>query len=126
MRRGITLRQARLQAVLAAPGPDRVWPVGGPDCEISSAPARVAAGRRRDETDGTGDWNQLAAREAADGPQIRRAFLWALPYLWRGAALPAPGRIYHLGRCGRCGRALTVPSSVESGFGPECAGRVGE
>lgn len=33
---------------------------------------------------------------------------------------------YHSGRCGRCGRKLTVPSSVESGFGPECSGRLGE
>lgn len=32
---------------------------------------------------------------------------------------------WHEGRCGRCGRRLTVPESIESGFGPECAGRVG-
>lgn len=32
--------------------------------------------------------------------------------------------IFHEGRCGRCGRVLTVPESVESGFGPECAGRL--
>jgi hypothetical protein len=31
----------------------------------------------------------------------------------------------HAGRCARCGRALTVPSSIDSGFGPECAGEVG-
>lgn len=31
----------------------------------------------------------------------------------------------HAGRCARCGRALTVPSSIDSGFGPECAGKVG-
>lgn len=31
----------------------------------------------------------------------------------------------HVGRCARCGRALTVPSSIDSGFGPECAGKVG-
>jgi hypothetical protein len=30
----------------------------------------------------------------------------------------------HEGRCGRCGRALTVPSSIDSGLGPECAGRI--
>ena len=29
----------------------------------------------------------------------------------------------HCGRCARCGRQLTVPSSVDSGFGPECAVR---
>ena len=30
----------------------------------------------------------------------------------------------HEGRCGRCGRTLTVPSSIDSGLGPECAGRI--
>jgi hypothetical protein len=28
--------------------------------------------------------------------------------------------IWHEGRCGRCGRKLTVPESVSSGYGPEC------
>ena len=28
--------------------------------------------------------------------------------------------IWHEGSCGRCGRTLTVPSSIASGFGPEC------
>jgi len=32
--------------------------------------------------------------------------------------------IWHEGRCGRCGRELTVPSSIESGFGPECIKRI--
>lgn len=31
---------------------------------------------------------------------------------------------WHEGRCGRCGRRLTVPESIESGFGPDCIGRV--
>jgi hypothetical protein len=29
--------------------------------------------------------------------------------------------IWHEGKCGRCGRVLTVPESIESGIGPECA-----
>ena len=28
--------------------------------------------------------------------------------------------VWHEGKCGRCGRKLTVPESIESGFGPEC------
>jgi len=28
--------------------------------------------------------------------------------------------IYHDGRCGKCGRQLTVPESILTGFGPEC------
>ena len=27
---------------------------------------------------------------------------------------------WHEGRCGRCGRKLTVPESIEAGYGPEC------
>lgn len=33
-------------------------------------------------------------------------------------------RLHHEGRCGRCGRLLTVPESVESGIGPECASKM--
>lgn len=29
----------------------------------------------------------------------------------------------HAGRCGRCGRVLTHPESIDSGMGPECSGR---
>lgn len=31
--------------------------------------------------------------------------------------------VWHEGRCGRCGRVLTVPESIESGIGPTCAGK---
>jgi hypothetical protein len=34
--------------------------------------------------------------------------------------------IFHEGRCGRCGRKLTVPGSIESGYGPNCAAKIGE
>jgi Family of unknown function (DUF6011) len=34
--------------------------------------------------------------------------------------LPAGWAFHHDGRCARCGRRLTVPESIESGFGPEC------
>lgn len=30
--------------------------------------------------------------------------------------------VWHEGRCGRCGRKLTVPESIETGLGPVCAG----
>ena len=30
-------------------------------------------------------------------------------------------RVYHAGNCGRCGRLLTTPESVELGLGPVCA-----
>jgi hypothetical protein len=30
---------------------------------------------------------------------------------------------YHAGRCGRCGRTLTTPESIEKGLGPICAAK---
>lgn len=32
----------------------------------------------------------------------------------------SPMKIYHLGRCARCGRKLIDTKSIESGFGPKC------
>ena len=52
------------------------------------------------------------------------AIRWALRLIWAEKTLPAPAAILHAGRCGRCGRLLTVPSSIETGFGPECAGKI--
>ena len=31
---------------------------------------------------------------------------------------------YHEGRCGRCGRSLTVPESIQTGLGPVCSGKL--
>jgi hypothetical protein len=53
-----------------------------------------------------------------------QAFAW----VWRGLmqnALPDTVEVWHEGRCARCNRKLTVPSSIASGFGPECAGKTG-
>jgi hypothetical protein len=33
--------------------------------------------------------------------------------------------VWHEGKCGRCGRKLTVPESIASGFGPECITMLG-
>jgi hypothetical protein len=38
--------------------------------------------------------------------------------------LPDCIQVWHEGRCACCGRPLTVPESIESGFGPICAGRM--
>lgn len=51
-----------------------------------------------------------------------QALTWALRYLLQGV-LPPQCEVWHDGRCGRCGRMLTVPESVSLGVGPECAKR---
>jgi hypothetical protein len=33
--------------------------------------------------------------------------------------------VFHEGRCGACGRKLTVPESIERGIGPECYAKQG-
>lgn len=50
------------------------------------------------------------------------AFAWVWGRLQKGR-VPETCDVWHEGRCGRCGRRLTVPSSIESGLGPECARR---
>jgi hypothetical protein len=39
--------------------------------------------------------------------------------------LPGQLEVRHEGSCGRCGRLLTVPESVDRGIGPECASKMG-
>lgn len=49
-----------------------------------------------------------------------KAFDWFWGQVAKGS-LPDCVEVWHEGRCCRCGRTLTVPSSIESGIGPECA-----
>lgn len=53
------------------------------------------------------------------------AFAWMFDKLVKHA-MPKDAEIWHAGRCGRCGRKLTVPESISTGFGPECAGKLEE
>lgn len=51
----------------------------------------------------------------------------AFKWVWEQLAqrnLPSTVEIWHEGKCGRCGRRLTVPESIASGLGPECAGKM--
>lgn len=63
------------------------------------------------------------ARVSADASSAK-AFAWAYRSFAQGV-IPDSLEVWHEGRCGRCGRKLTVPSSIASGFGPECEGKIG-
>lgn len=52
-----------------------------------------------------------------------KAARWVVERVLSGKELPNC-EIWHEGRCGRCGRKLTVPESIELGLGPECATRI--
>jgi hypothetical protein len=52
---------------------------------------------------------------------------WQAPsakHFWAAWNYPGDYELHHEGKCGRCGRKLTVPESIESGYGPECQGKV--
>lgn len=51
------------------------------------------------------------------------AFNWLFAKL-QAEHMPTTMEMWHEGRCGRCGRKLTVPESIEAGIGPECASRM--
>lgn len=51
------------------------------------------------------------------------AFKWAWNHIVENT-VPDSLEIWHEGRCGRCGRRLTDPTSIETGYGPHCRGAV--
>ena len=52
-----------------------------------------------------------------------KTFPWFLRHLQHDN-LPAVLEVFHEGVCGKCGRKLTVPESIERGIGPTCAGGI--
>ncbi len=54
-----------------------------------------------------------------------RVLQWAIHILWKNAPVPDGYLIQHAGKCGKCGRMLTTPESLRSGYGPVCEGRRG-
>ena len=64
------------------------------------------------------------AKIQATAPSAK-AFDWFWRHLSAGKdTLSSLVEVHHCGACGRCGRALTVPESIKSGFGPECLGKL--
>jgi hypothetical protein len=55
---------------------------------------------------------------------VVRALRWCLHQVFVRCAIPADLEVMHEGTCGNCGRRLTHPDSLESGFGPECVRQV--
>jgi len=52
-----------------------------------------------------------------------RALAWFLRELRRTPDDQTPAKVIfrHEGKCGRCGRPLTTPASIDTGLGPDCA-----
>lgn len=54
-----------------------------------------------------------------------RAIEYASRHILNHGEIPAQLEFWHEGRCGMCGKPLTVPESIACGLGPVCAGKVG-
>jgi hypothetical protein len=68
---------------------------------------------------------RLTAKSKAseDAPSVK-----GFKFFWNHVShdhLPENLIVHHEGRCGRCARKLTVPESIESGYGPECIHKIG-
>jgi hypothetical protein len=61
---------------------------------------------------------QKSRLPASSGPV--RAFAWSCSHILAGA-IPGALEVWHEGKCGMCGRPLTVPESIARGLGPTCA-----
>jgi hypothetical protein len=65
-----------------------------------------------------------SAKVAPDAPSAK-GFEWFWRHLNAPVSKIAAVKVSHEGKCCRCGRKLTVPESIESGIGPECAAQMG-
>lgn len=68
--------------------------------------------------DGASYQHGRKSRVSEEAPAAKAA-RWFCTRALQGKSLDQV-EVYHEGRCGRCGRKLTVPESIEAGFGPEC------
>ena len=74
-----------------------------------------------------GDIRLTAKSKLTDDSMVVKILKRTLARLWAGQEeeiAKAGFDVHHEGRCARCGRKLTVPESIKSGFGPECAGKI--
>jgi len=69
------------------------------------------------------DKHIVAGRKGNANHPAFKALAWYLHKCQTGDGSPAAQATFmHEGVCGRCGRTLTVPESIQRGIGPICAG----
>lgn len=66
------------------------------------------------------DWRGFCLTRASKLPEKSNPVKIIKTLLDAGNELPLYLEVWHEGRCGKCGRRLTTPWSIERGFGPEC------
>lgn len=67
------------------------------------------------------DGQLIAGKKGHPDAASYKAFAWTLAHLVKNPEqIAEPLEVWHEGKCGRCGRKLTVPESIDQGYGPEC------
>lgn len=75
-------------------------------------------------TDAAGKfWKTQGTAVNDDHPALQAAKFFCERVLGDGFTAPSL-EIRHEGKCGRCGRPLTDPGSIDAGLGPDCAGKM--
>jgi len=73
----------------------------------------------------SGVFRSTAKSKLAESTPSVAGFKWVLGRAKNDTLRDFPHvSVLHHGRCGTCGRVLTVPESITSGLGPICAGRM--
>lgn len=90
--------------------------LSGPDNETSYQYLGVVRDRK---------FSRTAKSRITEGAPSHLAFDFFWAWVVEKDRLPAGLECWHEGSCGRCGRPLTVPSSIERGIGPDCAEMMG-
>jgi Family of unknown function (DUF6011) len=80
----------------------------------------------------SGEWSYIGMIKPNQGFFLTRASkmrpesacVKAFRFFFESTELHSGLVVHHEGHCGRCGRTLTVPESIERGIGPECAAKM--
>ena len=69
-------------------------------------------------------FNITAKSNFSQDSKAYKVFKWAFDIVKGIKSLPIGYEISHAGACLKCGRTLTTPESIESGYGPTCRGKM--
>lgn len=108
----------------AGPAPHFASLLTGPDNENSyTYLGMVSESKPTPDTTGFAVRLTKASKYAEDSVPVK-VLRWVLNLVATGGNLPEGYQVHHEGKCGCCGRTLTVPESIKRGIGPECWSRL--
>lgn len=70
------------------------------------------------------EFKLTAKSKASMDSVVFKGFNWVFNRINNNVTFPENLEIWHEGVCGRCGRKLTHPESIQTGFGPRCITKI--